>query len=198
VNPVDLIALEVLHVFEFEVYDALSVSKDLLTEAPPDQSLYGKARVGCGSCRHPCTGRTCRLLISDSGAHNSFRISSDQPGWAFQNVSYGMLTISGFAISESGHPDVFDRYFLLSTPMVTSRKAELQRLIAVTGDRESWCASSRRCELAFLLLTAARSPRLVQGSYPLGERRVDGYRAFRRSDDISDERSGEVPLSREA
>src|SRR5258708_27839825 len=125
VNPIDLIALEVLRVFEPDVYHLLPKSKELLTK-------QNDARVRLTDMEKRDSLRLAALIeAAQPGSKAAAREILEQlfpkvtPG--NEEVFYRELRVC--------HPDVFDRYFLLSIPEGDVSQADLDALLASTNDR---------------------------------------------------------------
>lgn len=189
VNVVDLIALEVLHVFEFDVYDALAASKELLTEAPPDQRLYGKPRVDAiRTAIHALVDRAAER--HGTQVREILKELFPITGWAFDNVSFSSAEDQWFRDLRVGHPDVFDRYFLLATPRGDISEAELQRLIAMTRDRDALVRELEGLRARGLLLTALDRLDSYKDRIPLANAVPMATALYDVGDDISDEQFG--------
>jgi predicted KAP-like P-loop ATPase len=125
VNPIDLIALEVLRVFDPDVYHLLPKSKELLTKQ-----------------------NDARVRLTDMEKQDSLRlaalIAAAQPGTKsaakeilehlFPKVTQGNEELF-YRELRVCHPNVFDRYFLLSIPEGDVSQADLDALLASTNDR---------------------------------------------------------------
>ena len=133
VNPVDLIGLEVLRVFEPEVYQALSAAKSVLS----GQESRG---MGCSFAES-----TTRSAVEAIHAHaNKSRAESvgeivkqlfPSVGWVFGGSHYGgEWADRWYRELRVCHPDVFDRYFLLAIPEGDISQADLDRVLQSLGD----------------------------------------------------------------
>jgi predicted KAP-like P-loop ATPase len=131
VNPVDLIGLEVLRVFEPEVYRALPQHKELLTgqgdadgkgQEERKRALAGIVERAPGERRERVQEIIRQLFPSAE--------------WAFGGMRYG----AGFAdewVRELRvcSPHVFDRYFRSAIPEGDISQAVIDRLMALVADR---------------------------------------------------------------
>lgn len=133
VNPVDLIALEVLRVFEPTVYQRLPEAKLELT------NLRDQARDS-----HDENERTRKLIesmveaASQSGQVREIVKKLFPPvEWVFNGPVYGHdFTQVWFGDLRLCHPDVFERYFYLAIPEGDISQAELDRVLSLVGNRE--------------------------------------------------------------
>jgi predicted KAP-like P-loop ATPase len=132
VNPIDLIALEVLRVFEPAVYHLLASSKERLTrlydsrssrtitEVEKEDRLRLDALVGAAQAKSKeHVEEILKQLFPKVSAGN-------------QDLFYRELRVC--------HSDVFDRYFLLSIPEGDISQADLDALLALTNDRDQLVA----------------------------------------------------------
>jgi predicted KAP-like P-loop ATPase len=132
VNPIDLIALEVLRVFEPAVYHLLPRSKDRLTKQYDPQA---------------------RRAITDNEKDERLRLdvltAEAQPErkdavqeilkQLFPRITVGNADLF-YRELRVCHADVFDRYFLLSIPEGDVSQADLDDLLASTSDRKQLVA----------------------------------------------------------
>jgi predicted KAP-like P-loop ATPase len=129
VNPIDLIALEALRVFEPKVYEALPAAKAALTERR-DQH------------RHDEQQRTLTALVDSAQEQNRDFVKSilkqlfPSAEWAWGGSNYGHdWDDIWFRELRVCSEDVFDRYFVLGTPAGDISQTDLSSLLASTGDR---------------------------------------------------------------
>ena len=140
VNPVDLIALEVLRVFEPGVYQRLSDAKTELT------SLRDTAHDS-----HDQNERTRKLIesIVDTGsqpvqAREIVKQLFPPVNWVFSGPRYGhSFAEQWFRELRLCHPDVFDRYFHLTIPEGGISQAQLDGILSLAGNREGLVAEFR-------------------------------------------------------
>lgn len=148
VSPVDLIALEVLRVFEPGVYQRLPDAKLELT------NLRDRAHDS-----HDQNERTRKLI-------ESIVQTAIQPGqvreivkelfppveWIFSGPMHGHSSEEGwFRDLRLCHPDVFDRYFHLAIPDGDISQAELDGALSLVGNREGLVAEFRALDKRGLL-----------------------------------------------
>lgn len=124
VNPIDLIALEVLRVFEPEVYKAIAHAKEALT---------GLRQIGIRDEqeRQEATGIVDRIVegVSGSNRESVRQIIQDVfPLRSPRNESYLELRVC--------HPNIFDRYFSLAIPEGDISQSDIDRILGNAGDRE--------------------------------------------------------------
>ncbi|MBI3304354.1 MAG: AAA family ATPase, partial [Deltaproteobacteria bacterium] len=135
VNPIDLIALEVLRVFEPEVYQRLPEAKSTLTEHR-DHGLRA----------HGAEDETRRLVESivneapepsRSQVREILKQLFPPAEWAFGGSHYGSgFEEQWFRDLRVCHPNVFDRYFHLTIPEGDISQADLDQLLSLVDDRE--------------------------------------------------------------
>ncbi len=136
VNPIDLIALEVLRVFEPEVYKALSASKETLTktegfrssptreDAAEKEEIHGIIKKATEGRQESVKEILTQVFPPASWALNGSRDSSDRAdAWYREH--------------RACHPHVFDKYFQLSISEDDLSHEEIERIIALAGDRQS-------------------------------------------------------------
>lgn len=140
VNPVDLIALEVLRVFEPDVFKQIQDSKRELT----------RLRYGATDS-HDENERTRRLIESlveaaSRPSHVREILAQLFPpvAWVFGQPVYSYdFQDRWFRDLRVCHPDVFARYFHFTIPEGDVSQAELDRLLSFIGDRERLVAELR-------------------------------------------------------
>jgi predicted KAP-like P-loop ATPase len=125
VNPIDLISLEVLRVFEPKVYHLLPSNKDRLTKHSTTRSSMAEREKeertrteGLINVAQPERKEAVQAILEDLFP----RITGNDEGF------YRELRVC--------HADVFDRYFLLSIPEGDISQADLDDLLASTNNRE--------------------------------------------------------------
>lgn len=135
VNPIDLIALETLRVFDYPLYRALPRIK---------QSLTGiKASYGAANQEEEIRKEVRE--VADLAAESTRGAASEIlkrlfPGaeWVFGGTHYA----SGSSYEEEWlrelrvcHPEIFDRYFYLSVPQGDIAQGDIDRVLELAGDR---------------------------------------------------------------
>lgn len=150
VNPIDLISLEVLRVFEPGVYQRLHAAKSVLTEQR-DRSMRG----------HGAEDEAKQLvesIIAQADGTNQSQVREiikqlfPPVEWVFGGPNYGSgFEEQWFRELRVCHPDVFDRYFHLTIPEGDISQAELDRILSLVGDRERLVASFRELNKRDLL-----------------------------------------------
>ena len=128
VNPIDLIALEVLRVFEPGVFHLLPGSKERLTRRY--DSRGGKTITELEKEDKLRLDSLVGAAHEDSKAHAEEILKQLFPkvSTGNQDQYYRELRVC--------HHDVFDRYFLLSIPEGDISQADLDSLMASTSDRD--------------------------------------------------------------
>jgi predicted KAP-like P-loop ATPase len=137
VNPIDIIGLEALRVFEPAVYRALPGGKPALTTPQPDSSVFFDS-----ADRDAWIGSLQKLINDlDTGHEEAVREILKElfppAAPAFGGQSYGGLEERWMRDLRVCSPDFFDRYFLLGLPEEDLPQAALDGLLAVSGDRDA-------------------------------------------------------------
>lgn len=135
VNPVDLIALEVLRVFEPDVNQQLPAAKAMLTEPRNSGSQ--------SSCAEEEGRRTVEAIINHASESNRPQVREimkqlfPQVEWVFGGSHYGAgFDEQWFRDLRVCHPKVFDRYFHLAIPEGDISQTELDLILSLAGDRK--------------------------------------------------------------
>jgi predicted KAP-like P-loop ATPase len=138
VNPIDLISLEVLRVFEPEVFKALPTAKTWLTNmrnARGDKEAH-KAEI--------------LAIVGKAAEQNRKQVEEilknvfAPAAWMFGGYSYGSEHADKwFREHRACHEDVFDKYFFLSIPEGDLSHDELERIVSLAGNREGFVAELR-------------------------------------------------------
>lgn len=133
VNPVDLIALEVLRVFEPDVYGQLPLAKGRLTGwmdvqhmPSPDPEINRKAVQSICDRAPEATRPRVGKILSELFPLIGNAIGMD-PERAEGSLSYRELRVC--------NPDIFDRYFQFALSERDLTQAEVARILAASGDR---------------------------------------------------------------
>ncbi|MBI3292462.1 MAG: AAA family ATPase [Elusimicrobia bacterium] len=141
VNAIDLIALEVLRVFEPQIYRRLSEAKPLLTD------LAGRGRE---QQEREQTKRTVETMVELAPEANRPQVREilgqlfPKIQWIFDNYGYGSGFEEGwFRQARVCHPDIFDRYFGFAVPEGDLTRAELDKLLSLVSDRDGLVAAFR-------------------------------------------------------
>lgn len=131
VNPIDLIALEVIRLYEPEVYRAVQSNKDILTATRrPEKPLSEVAAktvvsiVEMGSADHR---DDLRELIKHLFPTVEWALGGTQYASEFGNEWYRDLRVCS--------AKVFDRYFRLTVSKEELSQSAVQRLLQARGDR---------------------------------------------------------------
>jgi predicted KAP-like P-loop ATPase len=132
VNPIDLIALEVLRVFEPAVYHLLPTSKESLTKLY--DSRTGKSMID----EEKEDKHRLDLLIGAAQAASKSQ-AEEILKQLFPKVSTGNEERL-YRELRVCHHEVFDRYFLLSIPEGDISQADLDALLSSTNDRDKLVA----------------------------------------------------------
>ncbi|MDR4485727.1 MAG: P-loop NTPase fold protein [Nitrospirales bacterium] len=133
VNPVDLIALEVLRVFEQDTYQRLASAKLELT------NVRGGTHEVHEQNEH--TRKFIESILKDASHPDQVREIVKQifptVEWVFGGSTYSYDFIEEwFRELRVCHTDVFDRYFHLTILEQDVSQSELDRILSLTGNRE--------------------------------------------------------------
>ena len=139
VNFIDLVALEVLRVFEPEVYHRLYRIRPILT-----RQIYS----GSGEKdTNDLIKQECEFIINQATEENRPQVKEilkelfPTIEWVFGGANYGPdFEECWFRELRVCHPNVFDRYFHLTIPEGDISKADLDRILALVGNREGLVA----------------------------------------------------------
>jgi predicted KAP-like P-loop ATPase len=138
VNPVDLIALETLRVFEPSLYKKLPDVKSVLTRGVSVGSSFGSGNSQVEEERRRI------LALADMGQEDRvdglkviLRELFPPAAWALGGANYG----DGFDEEwlrdlRACAPIIFDRYFLLAIPEGDISQGDLDRIRSLAGDRD--------------------------------------------------------------
>lgn len=189
VNPIDLIALEVLRVFEPDVYRLLPQAKAPLT------------KVHDPRLKTPSTETEIRARVEaliEAAQPNSKEHAREIIRQLFPEVAHilGATTSSGgdehylFRELRACHPDVFDRYFYLAIPERDLSQADLNAILAVTGNRDQLVALFDDLKKRDLLTTALDRLEAYKQEIDLANAVPFVTALFDIGDDLPDEQSG--------
>jgi len=134
VNPVDLIALEVLRLFEPEVYHHIPEVKSALTVQYDSSYRHGDEKK---------MRRMVESIVEQSIENNCPQVREilkqlfPPAAWIFGGVNYG----PGFGEQwvrdlRVCHPDIFDRYFHFNIPEGDISQADINRVLSLTDNRK--------------------------------------------------------------
>ena len=135
VNPINLIGLEVLRVFEPDVYQAISTEKVALT----NNILLGLD----SSQRERATKQAVDGILAyaskdrDEAVREIIKQLFPLVEWMFGGNHYsGDFLDQWYRELRLCHPDVFDRYFFLTIPQGDISQTDLDRVLCSLGDAE--------------------------------------------------------------
>lgn len=128
VNPVDLIAVEVLRVFEPDIYKTMCTSKQYLTEKYDDKQKDEYKKIFDGIIQNGSTDK--RKAIEKILSVLFFNVSR-----IYEGDMFGDNAESEFKYSRISHPDIFDRYFYFKTPTGDIANSEIEVILSSTNDR---------------------------------------------------------------
>ncbi len=186
VNPVDLIALEVLRTFEPRVYQRLYAAKEALTERR-DTIRRGEEKEKKKAVEYVVTGADeanqplVREILKQLFPHTA---------WIFGGFTYGSgYEDKWFRDLRVCHPDVFDRYFHFAIPERDISQSELDTILSLTSNRMGLVEKLRTLNSIGLLGIALDRLEAYKTNIPL-EHAVDFITALF---DIGDELPQEPP-----
>jgi len=153
VNPIDLISLEVLRVFEPEVYNALPALKDTLTRVEG----FGSSRSHAEAAEQ----NAIKAIVQKASEEHRKRVEEiltqvfPPISCVFAGVRYSSdHSDSWYRAHRACHPDVFDKYFQLAIPEGELSHEEVERIVALAGDREAFVSELRATDKRNLLAVA--------------------------------------------
>jgi hypothetical protein len=132
VNPLDLIAVECLRIFEPEVYKSISLSKTLLTSSYNDQNEREKAIADLeGIFKNAPQERIedVKTIIKQLFPP----IESLFGGYSYGD-DYGDIWFKDLRIC---HPDIFSRYFQFSIPIDDISQSDLEDILFLSNNRDA-------------------------------------------------------------
>lgn len=147
VNPVDLIALEVLCVFEPDVYRMLINVKDELTGVAKDYNSEKDTDERIDKQVKDLVNRASeskQIYVREILTQLFPRIKKISYGEGFSERWYRELCVC--------HPDIFDRYFHYAIPYGDISQSELDTVLELAGDREGLVAKFRDLNARSLLV----------------------------------------------
>jgi predicted KAP-like P-loop ATPase len=180
VNPVDLIGLEALRVFEPELYEQLPSAKGILTrEVGPRSFIQDKPDEV-----EAATGQLLTRVRPERQAQAKAIL-----GVLFPSISRGFGIGDGMSQQQLWlrehrvcHPDLFDKFFALVVGEGDLSQAEMDRLVTLTADRNGFVGECRALlgrgllDVAFERLDAFKEqtpltnmPALISALCDLGE-----------------------------
>lgn len=194
VNPVDLIALEVLRVFEPAVYQRLPEAKLELT------NLRDRARDSHD--QNELTRKVIESIVEAASQRGQVRevVKELFPPveWVFNGPMYGHdFNEEWFRELRLCHPDVFDRYFHLAIPEGDISQAELDRVMSLVGSREGLVAEFRALNKRGLLAVALDRLEAYKQKIDLQHAVPFITALFDIGDELPDERGGFFSISPE-
>jgi predicted KAP-like P-loop ATPase len=130
VNPIDLIAIEAIRLFEPDVYKALRSSKELLTRGKPkfgdhkaaEEAIEGIIQLGTEQHRNDLRAMVKQLFPTAE--------------WALGGVNYSDSGQTWYRDLRICSTKMFDRYFRLSVSDDELSQAEASDLLKARGDRD--------------------------------------------------------------
>lgn len=135
VNPVDLIAIECLRVFEPDIYKEIARSKEIFTKNKPDRYERDKEFT------------TAFIKdILDKASTDKRQFVKEMIGQLFPTIEWtlgGTHYSSGFGDTwlremRVCHPSNFDKYFQFSIPSGELSNSDLQNMLSLTSDADGF------------------------------------------------------------
>jgi predicted KAP-like P-loop ATPase len=163
VNPVDLIALEVLRFFEPEVYRSLPTSKRVLTQSRASSASSADADRRALSAIIDMAPESTRERVRET-----IKQLFPPAEWGVGGKTYDPdFESSWFRELRVCSRLVFDRYFHFCVPLGDISHSRLERLLGATGDRIALREELRALEVQQLLPEALTRLRAYDGQIPL-------------------------------
>lgn len=137
VNPVDLIAIECLRVFEPDVYREIARAKEIFTRNGSDR--YGRSKESTADL---IKGILDKASLNKRVAVNEI-IKQLFPTieWALEGMHYsGESASTWLKEMRVCHPSNFDKYFQFSIPSGELSNSDLQEMLVLTSDSEKFSA----------------------------------------------------------
>jgi predicted KAP-like P-loop ATPase len=192
VNPVDLIALEVIRLYEPDVYQALRSSKELLTASSrPDKSrseVAGKAVASLIELGSEGRKGEVRELLKHLFPTILWALGGPQYASEYGQEWYRELRVCS--------AKMFDRYFRLSVSDQELSQAAVRKLLGARGDREDLRSQLESLHSRELLNAAVEELGVYESE--IEEHQIEPFATaiFDVADLLSDERTGvlEVPV----
>lgn len=134
VNPVDLIAIECLRVFEPDVYSEIARSKEIFTKNGRNE--YGRSREATTSIIEGIIDKS----KEDSRQYVKELLKQLFPSieWALGGMAYaGDFGNTWLREMRVCHPSNFDKYFQFSIPSGELSNSDLQEMLSLTSDSEA-------------------------------------------------------------
>ncbi|BBG84711.1 hypothetical protein AHGSH82_018560 [Aeromonas hydrophila] len=137
VNPVDLIAIECLRVFEPDVYSELARSKKILTKN--GRGGYGRNRETTAAVIEGIIGKSEEN--SRQYVRELLRQIFPTIEWALGGIEYaGDYANSWLKEMRVCHSSNFDKYFQFSIPTGELSNSDLQDMLSLTSDSEAFAS----------------------------------------------------------
>jgi predicted KAP-like P-loop ATPase len=150
VNPVDLIGLETLRVFEPAVYERLPGAKTILTRYE-GSSLFGEIK-------QEVVDQALSQIVSVASLENRDKVKAileilfppvlSSYAGDYKVVDHHQVWLRELRVC---HPDIFDRYFTLTVGDDDLSQSELNSLIASTPDAKNFAAACEALKTRGLL-----------------------------------------------
>lgn len=134
VNPVDLIAIECLRIFEPDVYKEIARAKEIFTKNGSDQ--YGKSEESTKAFVSEVIEKTSEG--KKSAVEYLIKALFPTIEWALGGTNYaGDFGSSWLRDMRICHPSNFDKYFQFSIPSGELSNSDLREMLFLTSDSES-------------------------------------------------------------
>jgi len=134
VNAIDLLALEVLRVFEHTTYMCLPASKSVLTLRQNSFLEWKREEIAKMIKEIPATAKVNREAVTEI-----IQELFPQSQWAFSNTHWGSEYLQDWLKDlRVAHPQNFDRYFSITVPDYDISQADLQGLLSLIDDPQKF------------------------------------------------------------
>ena len=184
VNPVDLIAIECIRVFDHSVYEQLQLNKKLLTNPEKNNSDNEKA-----------ASRLADLSKNDRMSKILMQLFPPIRSVFNKHESDSSLRTAWLAELRICHDEMFDKYFYVSIPAGDISQIEIEEIISASGDREKLV--SLFSELNSRGMFDAALQRLNASKEKISQENAESFitALFDMGDEVSDEAMGFFAIS---
>jgi len=134
VNPVDLIAIECLRLFEPDVYKEISRSKEIFTRNGSDS--YGRSKDITANLIENVVGKSTKG--KNEIVRSLLKKMFPNIEWALGGTHYGTNGDLWLKDMRICHPTNFDKYFQFSIPSGELSNSDLQEMLSLTSDASAF------------------------------------------------------------
>jgi predicted KAP-like P-loop ATPase len=141
VNPIDLIAIEALRVFEPDVFQAIGLSASILTTGPDQWSDRNQRKIDLEAI--------VALASKENAAQvrELIKLLFPRTEWAFGGSEYADDWVTEWTAAQRVcSPTFFARYFRLAVPSREMSQSDFQLLVDAAASRDRFVAEFRKLE----------------------------------------------------